>query len=115
MDPFTKPLQGELFRRFIAELMNIPEDADITEMGWDGTEVEKGVSWKLQNDLDPACPQECVGNYVKGTSMPDVLVSGVLHTFSTSKETARTGSPILDQMTSRNPWKKNSFSDIVRS
>ena len=47
--------------------------------------------------------------------MPDVLASGVLHTCSTAKEIARTGSPILDQMTSRNPGKKNSFADIVRS
>ena len=48
-DHFTKPLQGGLFRIFRAELMNIPEDADITDMGWDGTETEKVVSWKLHN------------------------------------------------------------------
>ena len=43
-DHFTKPLQGDLLQRFRAELTNIPEDADITDMGWDGTEMEKGVS-----------------------------------------------------------------------
>ena len=43
-DHFTKPLQGGLLQRFRAELTNIPEDADITDMGWDGTEMEKGVS-----------------------------------------------------------------------
>ena len=32
-DHFTKPLQGEPFQRFRSELMNIPEDADITEIG----------------------------------------------------------------------------------
>ena len=56
---FTKPLQGGLFRRFRAELMNIPEDADITEMGLEGSEAEKGILWKLHNELDPTCPHEC--------------------------------------------------------
>ena len=59
--------------------MNIPEDADITDMGWDRTKTEKGVSWKLHNELDPAFPQDCVGDYVKGTSMPYVSASGILH------------------------------------
>ena len=70
-DHFTKPLQGELLRRFISELMNLPEDTDMTEMGWDGTESEKGVSWKLHNEPDPACPHEYVGNYAKRTNMSD--------------------------------------------
>ena len=70
-DHFTKPFQGELFRSFRAELMNIPEDADIADMGWDRTDAEKGVPWKLQNELDTTYPQECVGNYVKGTSISD--------------------------------------------
>ena len=84
-DHFTKPLQGELLRRFITELMNIPEDAYMNDMGWDGTEEEKGVSWKLHNELYPACPQECVGNYVKGKSMPDASASEVFHTCSTAR------------------------------
>ena len=33
---FTKPLQGELFRNFRAEIMNIPDDLDMVEMGMDG-------------------------------------------------------------------------------
>ena len=114
-DYFTKTLQGELFRSFRADLMNIPEGADITEVGWDGTEAEKGVSWKLYNALDLALPHECVGDYVKGTSMPDASSSEVLHTFSTAKEIAGTGSPILDQMMLGKPINKNIFSDIVSS
>ena len=114
-DHFTKPLQGELFRRFISEFMNIPEDADINEMGWDGTEARKGVLWKLHNDLDPACPQEFVGNYVERKSMPDASSSEVLHTYSPAKEIAGTGTPILDWMALGKPGKKNSFSDIVKS
>ena len=39
--------------------MNIPEDADITEMGLEGSEAEKGILWKLHNELDPTCPHEC--------------------------------------------------------
>ena len=38
-DHFTRPLQGELFRKLRAELMNIPEDVEIDDMGWDD---EKG-------------------------------------------------------------------------
>ena len=44
VDHFTKQLQGGLFCRFRADFMNIPEDSDITNMGWDGTETERGVS-----------------------------------------------------------------------
>ena len=54
VDYFTKPLQGEIFWIFRAELMNISEDADITNMGWDVTKTEKGVSCNLHNELDPA-------------------------------------------------------------
>ena len=72
-DHFTKPLQGELFRKFRAELMNIPEDIDMSQMGWDGTGHPKGVTWKLHNETDPACPQECVGDY-DGPSV-DVVVT----------------------------------------
>ena len=32
-DHFTKPLQGALFRKFRAEIMNIPDDLDMGEMG----------------------------------------------------------------------------------
>ena len=80
-DHFTKPLQGELFRRFRAELMNISEDVDMGVMGWEGTEAKKGVSWKLHKESDPACRQECVGNYEKGTTIPDAsaLGGGCIH------------------------------------
>ena len=94
--------------------MNIPENADMTEMGWDRTEAEKGVSWKLQNVLDPDFPQECVGNYVKKTSIPYESSSDFSYTFSTAKEIAGTGSPKLDRVTLGKPGMKKSFSDIVR-
>ena len=67
----AKPLWGDPFRKFRADLMHIPEDTDMTDMCWDRTEAKKGVSCKLYNDTDTAVPQECVGNNVKGTSMPD--------------------------------------------
>ena len=35
-DHFTNPLQGALFRKFRAEIMNIPDDLDMGEMGMDG-------------------------------------------------------------------------------
>ena len=95
--------------------MNIPEDADITDMGWDGTKTEKGVSWKLHNDLDPSCPQEGAVDDVKGTSMPDVSASGVLQIHGPAKEIAGTGSPILDRMALGKLGKKKSFADIARS
>ena len=70
--------------------MNIPGDANITDMGWDGTKTEKGFSWKLHNELDTACTQECVGDYVKGTSIKDVSESGVLHTHSPTRNISGT-------------------------
>ena len=39
---FTKPLQGALFRKFRAEIMNIPDDLDMGEMGMDGAGLKKG-------------------------------------------------------------------------
>ena len=73
-DHFTKPLQGELFRKFRAELMNIPEDMDMEDMGWDGVDQPKGVTWKLHNETDPTSPQDCVGNY-SGPSLDDVVTA----------------------------------------
>ena len=35
-DHFTKPLQGALFRKFRAKIMNIPDALDMGEMGMDG-------------------------------------------------------------------------------
>ena len=55
-----------------------------------------------------------VGHYVRGTSMPDVSASTVLHTHSPAKRIARIGSPILDQMTLVKPRKKDSFANILR-
>ena len=61
-DNFTNPLQGELFRKFRAERMKIPDDLDIGEMVMDITCLEKGITCKLHNNTDPGFPQECVGD-----------------------------------------------------
>ena len=61
-DHFKKPLQGALFRKFRAEIMNIPDDLDMGEMGMDGKGLKKGITCKLHNYTDPICPQECVGD-----------------------------------------------------
>ena len=52
--------------------MNIPDNADIADMGWSGTKIDKVVSWRIHNYFYPAFLHECVGGYVKGKSMPDV-------------------------------------------
>ena len=81
--------------------MNISEDFDIAEMGQDRTKAEKGVSWKLHNDSDPDCPQECVVNDVnteKGATLFDAPASGVLHTCSTKKEKIGTSGQKLDRV-----------------
>ena len=39
---FKNPLQGELFRKFRAEIMNIPDDLDMGEMGVDGKGLKMG-------------------------------------------------------------------------
>ena len=86
----------------------------MTKMGCDGIKAENGVSRKFHNELYPACPQECDGNYVKVTSISDASASEVLHTCSPVKGRARTGSPILYRVTLEKTGKKESFSDIVR-
>ena len=55
-DHFTKPLQGALFRKFRAEIMNIPDDLDMGEMGMDRKGFKKGSTCELHNDNDPGCP-----------------------------------------------------------
>ena len=72
-DHFTKPLQGALFRKFRAEIMNIPDDLDMGEMGMDGTGLKKGITCKLHNKTDPGCPQECVGGCGKSGSENGVM------------------------------------------
>ena len=42
--------------------MNLLDDINMDAMGMDGTGMKKGVMWKLHNDTDPECPQECFGN-----------------------------------------------------
>ena len=39
---FTKPLQGALFIKFRSEIMNIPNDLDMGEMGMDGKGLKGG-------------------------------------------------------------------------
>ena len=52
----TKPLQGELFRKFRALLMNIPADVSDEEMGNPPADYVRTIE-EIQN-----CPQECVGS-----------------------------------------------------
>ena len=61
-DHFTNPPKGALFRKFRAEIMNIPGDLDMGEMGMDGKGLKKGIMCKLHNETDPRCPKECVGD-----------------------------------------------------
>ena len=60
-DNFTKPLQGALFRKFMAEIMNILDDLDMGDMGMDGKVLKRGITCKLHNETDPGFPQGCVG------------------------------------------------------
>ena len=60
-DHFTNPFQGAMFRKYRAEIMNISDDLDIVEMGMDRTGFKKGIKFKLDNETNPGCPQECVG------------------------------------------------------
>ena len=62
-DHFTKPLQGALFKKSRAEIMNIPDDLDMGEMVMDGKGLKKGITCKLHNETEHRCPQECVEDY----------------------------------------------------
>ena len=42
--------------------MNIPDDLDMGEMGMNRIGLQKGITWKLHNETDHGCPQECVGD-----------------------------------------------------
>ena len=52
--------------------MNIPEDIDKEDMGWDGVNQPEGFTWKLRNETDPTIPHECVGDY-SGPSLDDAV------------------------------------------
>ena len=61
-DHFKNPLQGALLRKFRTEIMNIPDDLDMDEMGIDGKGLKKMITCKQHNETDPGCPQEFVGD-----------------------------------------------------
>ena len=61
-DHFTNPLQGALFRKLRAEIMNILDDLDMGEMDMDGKSLKRGITCKMHNDTDHRCPHECVGD-----------------------------------------------------
>ena len=71
-DHFQKPLQGEIYKKFRADLFDVSDDDDMDDMGWSRTKATKVFPWKLHNESDPAFPQEFVGNYKKGTTIPYV-------------------------------------------
>ena len=56
-DNFMKPLEGGLFRKLRAKLVNIPEDDDLAGIVWDGIKAPKGLLWKLHAETHTACPQ----------------------------------------------------------
>ena len=64
-DHFTNTLQGALFSKFRSEIMNIPDELDMGEMGMDGTGLKKGITCKLHNNTYPGHPHECVGDCEK--------------------------------------------------
>ena len=60
-DHFTRPLKGVLFRKFSAEIMNIPDELDMVDMGMGGKGLKRDITCKLHNNIGPGFPQECVG------------------------------------------------------
>ena len=60
-DHFTKPLQGNLFRKFRDKIMNIPEETDMNDMGWNGMTDKKTVSEKIHGVSKQSSPHEWVG------------------------------------------------------
>ena len=72
-DHFTRPLQGALFRKFRAKIMNIPDDLDMGKMGMDRKGSKKGSKCKLHNETDHGCPQECVGGCGKSLRENSVM------------------------------------------
>ncbi len=60
-DHFTKPLQGALFRKFRAIIMNIDEAVPDVDLAW-------------ERDLVPSMPQECVGDNIAHVSVTRLIV-----------------------------------------
>ena len=60
-DHIIKLLQGELISKFRAEIINIPDDINMDNMGMSGTCTKKGFMWKLHNYYKTEFPQEFVG------------------------------------------------------
>ena len=72
-DHFTKTLQGALFIKFRAEIMNISDDLEMGNMGMDGKGLKRGIVCKLHNETDPGCPQECVEDCEKSGRENDAM------------------------------------------
>ena len=52
-DHFTKLLQGSQFRKLRAEIMNIPDELDMGNMGMVGKVLKRGITCKLHNETYP--------------------------------------------------------------
>ena len=63
VDHFTKLLQGSLFRKFWAEIINIPEVLDNLDMVWEGSTHKRGGMINLHHIYNNPIPQECVMEY----------------------------------------------------
>ena len=49
---FKKPFQVALFKKFRKEIVNIPDDLDMGEMGMYRTGLKRGITYKLHNKTD---------------------------------------------------------------
>ena len=43
-------------------MTNIPDELDMGMMGMDRTSLKNEITWKLHNETDHGCLQECVGD-----------------------------------------------------
>ena len=62
-------------------MMNIPDELDMGKMGMDRTKLKNRITWKLHNETDPGCLQECVGDCDKvgRESFPKECPNGGTH------------------------------------
>ena len=60
-DHFKKPLEGALLRKFRAEIMNIPDDMEMGNMGTNGIGSKRRITCKQHNKTYHGSPQDFVG------------------------------------------------------
>ena len=60
-DHFTKPLQSKPFYKFCSKLMNIPEETEMDDIGWNDLTEKKPMTEELHSGDKHLIPHECVG------------------------------------------------------